>query len=70
MFVYTKHTIEKMDGLGIEKSDIERAIKEGMKWKEEQTDKWHARHSNIEVVFVKSDTATVIVTTYFAGGEK
>ena len=53
MFVYTKHAIEKMDALGIEKRDVERVVKKGMKWKEEKSDKWHAQMAGIEVVFIK-----------------
>ena len=33
MFIYTKHALEKIDALGLEKKEIEKAVKEGMKWK-------------------------------------
>jgi len=70
MFIYTKHALEKMDGLGIEKSDVERAIKNGMKWKEERSEKWHAQSAGIETVFVKQQNDFVIITAYLAGREK
>ncbi|MBI4141143.1 DUF4258 domain-containing protein [Candidatus Woesearchaeota archaeon] len=59
-----------MDGLGIDKNEVEQAILKGMKWKEENTDKWHAQMSGIEVVFVKQENMFVIVTAYFAGRRK
>ncbi len=70
MFIYSKHALEKMDGLGFEKSDIERAITTGMKWKEEIGEKWHAQRAGIEVVFMKDGEKVFIITAYPAGREK
>ena len=67
MFVYTKHAIEKIDNLGIEKRDVENAIKKGMKWKESDSEKWHAQMAGIEVVFIKQGKNIFIITAYFAG---
>ena len=70
MFIYTKHALEKMDGLGIEKKEVELAVKQGMKWKEEGSDKWHARMVGIEVVFMKKNKDIFIITAYLAGGSR
>lgn len=70
MFIYTKHAIEKMDALGIEKEEVERAVKKGMKWKEKDTEKWHTQMAGIEVVFIKQNEDFFIITTYLAGREK
>lgn len=70
MFKYTRHALEKMDGLGIERDDVKRAVMTGMKWKEAGTEKWHARRAGIEVVFVKEGSTTVIITAYLAGSEQ
>ena len=59
--------MDKMDGLGIEKDDAERAITTGMKWKEQGAAKWHARQAGVEVVFVKQRNDFFIVTVYFGG---
>jgi hypothetical protein len=45
--------MEKMDGLGIERKEVDQAICKGMKWKEKNTEKWHANMSGIECVFLK-----------------
>ena len=66
MFIYTKHAIEKMDALGIEKREAERTIKEGMKWKEEKSNKWHAQMAGIEIVFMKRDEYFFVITAYLA----
>jgi len=68
VFVYTKHALEKMDALGIDKHEVERAIQLGMKWTED--DKWHARNGGVEIVFVKQEDAFVIVTTYLSRRKK
>jgi len=68
LFVYTKHALQKMDALGIEKSDVENTVKKGMKWKEEDTPKWHAKMAGIEVVFMKQAKDLFIITVYLAGG--
>ena len=70
MFIYTKHAIEKMDSLGIEKRVIERTVKEGMKWKEENKEKWHAQMAGIEVVFIKQLKDIFVITAYLAGRSK
>ena len=70
MFIYTKHAIEKMDALGIEKEEVERTVKKGMKWKEKDTEKWHTQMAGIEVVFIKQNEDFFIITTYLAGREK
>lgn len=70
MFIYTKHSIEKMDSLGIEKRDVERTVKEGMKWKEEGNEKWHAQMAGIEAVFVRQSSEIFVITVYLAGREK
>lgn len=70
MFIYTKHAIEKIDTLGIEKRDVETAIKKGMKWKKSNAEKWHAQMAGIEVVFIKQEKNIFIITAYFAGRSK
>ncbi len=67
MFIYTKHAIGKIDSLGIEKRDIENTVKKGMKWKENDSEKWHAQMAGIEVVFMKQGGNIFIITAYFAG---
>ena len=67
MFIYTKHSIEKMDAFGIEKKEIESIIKKGMKWKEEKSDKFHAQMAGVEVVFIKEDKDLFIITVYLTG---
>ena len=68
MFIYTRHSFEKIDALGIEKGDVEQTIKKGMKWKEEKSEKWHARMAAIEVVFMKRNKDFIIITAYFVRG--
>ncbi|MBI3027016.1 DUF4258 domain-containing protein [Candidatus Woesearchaeota archaeon] len=70
MFIYTEHALEKIDTLGIEKRDVETAIKRGMKWKESSSEKWHAQMAGIEVVFMKQGGNIFIITAYFAGRTK
>lgn len=67
MFIYTRHALEKIDTLGIEKRDVETAVKRGMKWKESKSEKWHAQMAGIEVVFMKQGRNIFIITAYFAG---
>lgn len=59
-----------MDALGIERRDVERTVKEGMKWKERGSEKWHAQMAGIEVVFVKQNKDLFVITAYFAGRSK
>lgn len=70
MFIYTRHAIEKIDILGIEKRDVENAIRKGMKWKESNSGKWHAQMAGIEVIFMKQEGNIFIITAYFAGRSK
>ena len=70
MFIYTKHALEKMDGLGLSRHEVEQAILQGMKWKETQSDKWHGQMSGIEVVFIPQEGNYFIITTYLARREK
>ena len=67
MFIFTKHALQKIDALGLEKREIEQTVKEGMKWKEKDSDKWHAQMAGIEVVFVKQEKDLFIITVYLAG---
>ena len=70
MFIYTRHALEKMDALGIERREIEQTIMQGMKWKEQQNEKLHARMAVIEAVFMKQQDDFVIITAYLAGGPR
>lgn len=70
MYIYTQHALEKMDGLGINKNEVEQTIQKGMKWREEDSEKWHAQMSGIEVVFMKQQNNFVIITAYLAGRQK
>lgn len=66
MYYFTRHSLEKMDGLGVSKDEVKQIITQGMKWKEQQTEKWHAQMLGTEVVFTKDDSATTIITVYRA----
>lgn len=68
VFVYTKHALEKMDALGIDYSEVERVIQQGMKWRDE--DKWHAQSGGAEVVFTRQEDVIVIITVYLARRQK
>lgn len=70
MFIFKQHALEKMDALGVERKEVEEAIKRGMKWKEEKTKKWHAQMAGVEVVFIKDDSDYYIITVYPAGVKK
>ena len=70
MFIYARHAIEKIDTLGIEKREVENAVKKGMKWKETNSEKWHAQMAGTEVVFMKQGSNIFIITAYFAGRSK
>ena len=70
MYFYTKHAIEKMDGLGLDKNEVNEILEKGMKWKEEQRDMWHAQMSGTEVVFTKENDTFIIITVYLAGRSK
>ena len=68
MYYFTQHALEKMDGLGVSKEEVIRAIVQGMKWKEQQEEKWHAQMAGFEVVFTKEENF-VIITVYRSGGK-
>jgi hypothetical protein len=70
LFIYTKHAIQKMDALGIDKKDIELSIRKGMKWKEEGSNKIHSQMAGIEVVFIKRNKDFFIITAYLARRSK
>ncbi len=70
MFYFTRHALEKMDGFGLYRNEIEQVIRKGMKWKEERSDKWHAQMAGIEAVFMKEEEKIVIITVYAARREK
>ncbi len=59
-----------MDALGFDREEIEKTIKEGMKWKESQSEKWHANRGGIECVFVKDEDIFYVITVYPNGGSK
>jgi hypothetical protein len=59
-----------MDGLGIERSEVDKAIAKGMKWKEKNTEKWHANMSGVECVFLKEEDTIFVITVYMCGEEK
>jgi len=59
-----------MDGYGIEKNEVELAVKNGMKWKENESEKFHARMSGIECVFIKEENIIFIITVYKEGERK
>jgi len=63
-FVYSLHAVQRMDGFGLTRKEIEIAVKKGMKWKEEHRDIWHASMGNIEVVFRKIKDVIFIITVY------
>jgi len=67
---YSKHALEKMDGLGIERKEIENTIIKGMKWREIDNEKWHAALAGIECVFIKKQNAFFIITVYMGGDKK
>lgn len=67
---YSRHALEKIDGYGIDLSEVERTVKQGMKWKEEETEKWHANMAGLECVFTKEGVYVMVITVYLAGGEK
>ena len=69
-FEYSKHALEKIDALGIEKNVVEKTIVNGMKWKETDNEKWHANMAGVECVFLKSGDSIFIITIYENGGKK
>ena len=67
MILFSRHALEKMDALGIDKEEINSVITKGMKWKEKNTEKWHARRFGIEAVFLKNNSDIFIITVYLEG---
>lgn len=70
MYFYTRHALEKMDSLGLDKFEVEETIQKGMKWKEDQRDMWHAQMSCNEIVFTKENDTFIIITVYLAKRSK
>ena len=64
MLIFSQHALDKMDGLGIEKDEVISVIIKGMKWREKDTEKVHARASGLEVVFLKKDSNIFVITVY------
>ena len=58
-----------MDALGIDREEIEKTIREGMKWKEDIEEKWHALSAGIEVVFMKQEDNIIVITAYLNRAE-
>ena len=63
-FIYSIHAIQRMDGFGLTRKEIEIVIKMGMKWKEQNRDIWHANMGETEVVFKKVEDNIFIITVY------
>ena len=59
-----------MDSYGIDIEDIENVIKNGMKWKENEEEKWHANMGGLECVFVKEEDYIFVITVYTEGAKK
>ena len=59
-----------MDCLGIEKEEVDKIILKGMKWKEKDTEKWHANMAEIECVFMRKEEGIFVITVYLNGGEQ
>ena len=68
--IYSRHALEKTDGYGLDIEEVEKAIKQGMKWKEEDSDKLHARMAGIECVFIKEEDEIFVITVYKEADEK
>ncbi len=66
--IYSKHALEKMDSLGIERKEIEGILQKGMKWQKQE--KWHASMYGIEIVFQKKENILFIITVYPGGRKK
>ncbi len=59
-----------MDAYGLGRTEVEKIIREGMKWNEEQSEKWHARMAGIECVFLKQESSLFVITVYLESGKK
>lgn len=64
--VFSSHAVDKMDMYGIDREEVEAAIIKGMKWKEPNSEKWHACMAGIEAVFLCNE-AIFVITVYPAG---
>ncbi len=64
---FTRHALKKMDGLGVSTREVEQVVAQGMKWKEQQTEKWHAQMAGLEVVFMREEKNIIVITVYKAG---
>ncbi len=53
-----------MDAIGIDKKAVEKAITEGMKWKEKDSEKWRANMAGVECVFIKKENTLFVITIY------
>lgn len=63
-FIFGLHALQKMDAFGLERREVEYIVKRGMKWKEEEEEKWHALMNNFEVVFKKENDTIFVITVY------
>ena len=59
-----------MDALGINRKYVDSAIFKGMKWKENDNNKWHANMAGIECVFRKAEQIIFVITVYKEEGKK
>ena len=66
--IYSRHALEKMDSLGLERREIESVIKEGMKWQENE--KWLANMYGVEVVFQREEDMIIVITVYYERRKK
>ena len=67
MFIFSQHALAKIDALGIDKEEVKSVVSKGMKWKEKNTGKWHARAFGIETVFMRKESNIFIITVYLEG---
>ena len=64
IFKYTLHATQKMDALGINKSEVENVTIKGSKWKEDAV--IHSKMGGIEVVFKRVENAIIVITVYYS----
>jgi len=62
--------LEKIDGYGIDIQEAELTMRQGMKWKELDIEKWHTTMAGIECVFMKEEETLFVITVYKNAGEK
>ena len=58
-----------MDAYGLSRTEVEDVIRKGMKWKEEHEEKWHARMTGTECVFIRQEDHLFVITVYLEGGK-